>query len=170
MHGFTEDEWIGYLEGSLSAAGREVFEFHLKVCGSCARRHGRLGALREALLGAGERMRTGVDTSAERVARVHSAVLARLRVDSRAGRRLPVVQSIQVLRGRLGPMCGTESAERVIRLAARRCVARDVGELTHEHWPAFVTHLGSILAAFCGASPARNIVGVARRLGMEDAA
>jgi hypothetical protein len=67
-------------------------------------------------------------------------------------------------------MCGTESAERVIRLAARRSVAPDAGELTDEQWPAFVTHLGSILAAFCGASPARNIVGVARRLGMEDAA
>jgi hypothetical protein len=113
-------------------------------------------SLEAALLAAGERMRAGVDTGPRRVARVHSAVLARLR--------------IQVLRGHLGPMCGTESAERVIRLAARRSVAQDAGELTDEHWPAFVTHLGSILAAFCGASPARNIVGVARRLGMEDAA
>lgn len=112
--------------------------------------------LEAALLAAGERMRTGVDTGEERVYRVNSAVLARLR--------------IQVLRGHLGPMCGTESAERVISLAARRSVAPDAGELTGEHWPAFVTHLGSILAAFCGASPARNIVGVARRLGMEDAA
>lgn len=137
MHGFTEDEWMSYIE--------------------------------KALLAAGERMRTGVDTGMDRVARINSAVLARVRIESEAKRRIPVVQSIQVLRAHLGPMCGTESADRVIRLAARRS-GPDVGELTGENWPAFVTHLGSILAAFCGASPARNIVGVARRLGMEDAA
>lgn len=170
MHGFAEDEWIGYLEGALPAGEREIFESHLRVCDGCALRYRRLKALREALIDAGERMRGSVDTDVERVARVHSGVLRRLRADPKAGRRLPVVQSIQVLRGHLEPICGTESAERVIRLAARRSVASGVDELTDEHWPAFVTHLGSILAAFCGISPARSIVKVARRLGMEDAA
>ncbi len=115
-----------------------------------------MSRLEAALLDAGERMRAGVDTGEERLSRVHSAVLARVR--------------IQVLRGRLEPMCGTGSAERVIRLAARRSDAQDPRDLTGERWPAFVTHLGSIMAALCGASPARNIVSVARRLAMEEAA
>ena len=169
MHGFSDEQWASYLEGSLPGADRLLLESHLKACGICARRRRDLATLSAFLHTAGERLREGVDTSPERIERMQSSLAAVLRAGQGAG-RVQVLHSIDVLRSRLGPMCGTESAERVIRLAAQRSGDRDAAELRDEHWPAFTTHLGDILAALCGTSAARNVVGLARSLGMEDAA
>lgn len=170
MHGFSEEEWIGYLEGSLPAEDRRAFESHLGACAPCARRASGLAGLGEALRAAGGRRRGRVNTGPDRVARIEKAVLARAGLGPASAPRFLVAQSIQVLRACLEPTCGTSSADRVIRLAARRSVPAGVDELTGAHWPAFVSHLGDILASLCGASAARSIVQMARTLGVEDAA
>jgi hypothetical protein len=56
-------------------------------------------------------------------------------------------------------MCGAGSADRALHLAAKRCSGIDLSDLTEAHWPAFLDHLGPILASLCGVSAVRAVLG-----------
>jgi hypothetical protein len=114
--------------------------------------------LERALLDSGSRLRHSVPAGAQRVARVEAGLAPRL-AEARRGHGEWIARGVESLRLELTPMCGAGSADRALRLAARRCSGVDLNALTEAHWPAFIDHLGPILASLCGISAVQAVLG-----------
>jgi len=128
-----------------------------------------LAALEAALTAEGERRRAGVDMDADRVERVVASLRRRL-LECDEARSRSVAGAVRLLRAHLRILCGEESAEQMLSIAAMRTSGGSVEDLTVHHWPEFIVHLGGVLRSLCGISPARAVMEMAYGLRAENQA
>ena len=81
-----------------------------------------------------------------------------------------MVGAVRLLRAHLRLLCGEQSAEQMLSIAAMQTSGGNVEDLTARHWPEFTVHLGGVLRSLCGVSPARAVMDMAHSLEAENRA
>ena len=143
MHGFTEAEWMAYVDQELAPPDRARLEAHLKDCPDCRRMCGELLTGHRLFSESALRLGEELHAAGEEVDRVVALGMLRLN-------EAPLLNRIDQLLLALAPICGSAAAERSMRMAALDAANSSVHALTESHWPDFVSHLSANVALFCG--------------------
>jgi hypothetical protein len=151
LHGFSEQEWTDYLEGHADETLRDRFEAHLIGCVSCwefnelmamatstLRREGQ--ASRETLVLQDRQLQTGLGAV---YARIHTAV-------TDAPPSAEMQEGLAHLADVLTPMCGSQTANRALQVAAITSPAQTLDQINAANWDSFLERLASITSVMCG--------------------
>lgn len=149
-HGISENEWEGYLNGTLAAAQRDQVDAHLIGCVPCWEFHQRMAALDAQLRQAGEARRDGFPLSDEKLQAGLHNVFARIHAQHRADEPDLVRQRLHELEAMMTVFCGTEVAASALQTAAQRSSAHSLKQVTRENWESFLQRLIAIAQVLCG--------------------
>ena len=159
MHGFSEQQWLEFLDGSLPAAQTARFTAHVGQCGDCRRTASELRAWQAAISAEAGRLCEGFHRSEAEVAALLDRFLDRLH---RGGAAIPIEKRLLLLNVLLTPLCGPEAVRRLVRAAGSACCAP---ALRDADWTLFINHLSALAASVCGTSAGRLIHQAGARLG-----
>ena len=109
----------------------------------------------------------------ERVHRLTARILACIHepAEERSARDQQfIAEALDTLREVLIPICGLNAVETTMRVAAERSSAAGLNGIRTPDWRAFVSSLSSIVASYCGITPARLVMAAAPRFQGENAA
>jgi len=143
MHGFSEAQWMAYVDQELAQPDRARIEAHLKECPDCRRMCGELLTGHRLFSESALRLEEDLRVADEEVERVVALGMMRLN-------EAPLLNRIDQLLSALAPICGSAAAERSMKMAALEAANSSVHGLTESHWPDFVSHLSANVALLCG--------------------
>ena len=143
MHGFSEAQWMAYVDQELASPDRARLEAHLKQCPDCRRMCGELLTGHRLFSESALRLEEDLRVADDEVDRVVALGMMRLG-------EAPMSDRIGLLHSALAPICGSAAAERSMRMAALDAANSSVHALTENHWPDFVSHLSANVALLCG--------------------
>lgn len=164
-HGISAEEWVDWIEGKLHAERADFMSRHIRACRECRLTHDDL-ILAHGRLEALNRRLAVEDAPLEAAARVHAAVLARLRIGSATEAGDTLEPAVAELRNLVEPLCGGPATDRAMERAAARCSA-GLGQLRREQWSQFLAQLSAILEVICGSSVAEWVAATTRDLPWE---
>jgi hypothetical protein len=166
-HGITEQEWNDYLEGTADDQTRDRLEAHLIGCLSCWETYEQLAQATSALRCGGARVRaelSATDQDLLRGARATFGKLAAAESKSAASDSTQPPAPEQLIPKRLDelealliPMCGSRTANRAMRTAAKTSPACSLEQVNAETWTPFLANLTSIAGVMCGETGAHLI-------------
>jgi anti-sigma factor RsiW len=167
-HGFTEKQWLEWLDGTLAPSDCARLESHVVNCARCSqlsadlRRWDYLVAAEATQLSQAFRL----DESA--VEQMLEQVLERIRDCEPSQMRSPAsrsaVEGTLLLRHLLAPLCGPVTARNAMRVAAERSSESGEPIVTEANWRLFISNLRCTMADVCGAQMGRLIEQVGRKL------
>ena|SRR5437899_1986630 len=159
-HLFSEEEWNDYIEGDVDDETRDRFEAHLIGCLSCWKFYERMANATEALRTSGAGMRAIFALQDRQLSAGLRGVFAKIDEAESAEREEPrrlIQQRLDTLAAVMAPMCGSQTATRALRAAARVSRARSLESVTEDNWTSFLTSLKPIAAVMCGETGARLV-------------
>jgi hypothetical protein len=159
-HLFSEEEWNDYIEGDVDDETRDRFEAHLIGCLSCWKFYERMANATEALRTSGAGMRAIFALQDRQLSAGLRGVFAKIDEAESAEREEPrrlIQQRLDALAAVMAPMCGSQTATRALRAAARVSRARSLESVTEDNWTSFLTSLKPIAAVMCGDTGARLV-------------
>ncbi len=163
IHGFSEEEWNDYIEGQVDDEARDRIEAHLIGCLSCWEFYERMANATRALRVNGAGMRATFALQDRQLRAGLRAVFAKINAaevwTSKAGAlsHHSIRQKLESLVAVMTPMCGSQTAIKALRAAARISPARSLELLTRDNWEPFLASLKSIAAVMCGETGARLV-------------
>ncbi len=159
-HLFSEEEWIDYVEGRIADETRDRIEAHLIGCLSCWEFYERMANATRALRKGGAGMRAALALPDRRLAAGLRGVFAKINEVEEAKGEQPrhaIQRRLDALEAVMAPMCGSQTATRALRAAARVSHARSLERVTEDNWPSFLASLKAITAVMCGETGARLV-------------
>lgn len=157
IHGFSDEEWTSYLDGD--AQHEDRLEAHLIGCQSCWEFNERMSKTEIRLRETGASARLSFPLQDASLHRSLSNVLARIHAESAltSGQAREVRERLDTLKHVLAPMCGSTTAVRALRAAAKGSPARSLERLNEDNWSSFLTSLKSIAVVMCGETGAHLV-------------
>lgn len=159
MHGFSEQQWLEFLEGALPADQTARLTAHVGQCEECSRTASELRTWQAAISAEAGRLCQGFHRSEAEISALLDRFFDRL---YRGGPAIPIEKRLLLLDVLLTPLCGPEAVRRLVRAAGSACRAAD---LQDSDWPLFITHLSALAASVCGTAAGRLIHQAGARLG-----
>jgi Putative zinc-finger len=159
-HLFSEEEWNDYIEGEVDDETRDRFEAHLIGCLSCWKFYQRMANATQALRVNGAGMRAVFALQDRQLSSGLRGVFAKLDEAEAAKRDQPrrqIQQRLDTLAAVMAPMCGSQTATKALRAAAKVSPARSLERVTEDNWTSFLTSLKPIADVMCGETGARLV-------------
>jgi hypothetical protein len=159
-HLFSEEEWNDYIEGEVDDEMRDRFEAHLIGCLSCWKFYQRMANATHALRVSGAGMRAVFALQDRQLSSGLRGVFAKLDEAEAAKREQPrrqIQQRLDALAAVMAPMCGSQTATKALRAAAKVSPARSLERVTEDNWTSFLTSLKPIADVMCGETGARLV-------------
>lgn len=156
MHGFTEQEWEGYLEGQLTPEEQDRIEAHMLGCWACWDRYDQMKLTTDQLYEAGAEVRHSVQPSEMQLQVALRQVMQRVNPLAEATPE-QIQQRLERLELVMARMCGTRTATQALQYAAKGSPARSLELVTAENWEPFLENLTSIAGVMCG-EPGAHLV------------
>ena len=156
IHGFTEEQWDGYIEGHLDGETRDCIEAHLIGCLSCWEFHERMATATRALRGSAAGVRAIFALQDQQLHAGLRGVFEKISAAEANENKLAVQphlaiqQKLDALAAVMTPMCGSNTAINALLVAAQGSPARSLEQVTHDNWTPFLSRLKSIAAVMCG--------------------
>ncbi len=160
-HGFSEETWIKWSEGTLDAPSRHRMEEHVTACAECARMQTEMRLWRERLAEEGAKLRSALTLPEPEISRMLAESLERVQQpDYRAA------EGLAFLRALLAPVLGAGA----IRAAIDRSVLRAAPNgMSSRLWAAFTAEFKQTIEAIHGVAAGRLAAGAALSLTIRDA-
>lgn len=154
-HGFNEQQWLSYIEGTLDGAERRLLEEHLAVCQECAAETVQQRRWHDQL------RQEGLKLSAALQAHQDAADfewLMRRSLDSLRGDRpaWTVREGLSLLRFVMEPICGSGATRAAMNLAIKRSAGEE-NALSETNWGLFIGNLREATTLVCGLATGRLI-------------
>jgi anti-sigma factor RsiW len=165
QHGFSQHDWLAYLEGRLSEQATIRIDRHLTECAECAEFVERTREWERQILSAARAIKEDRFAAPERVEELLMEAIGRLGTGRPA--RIRPIGAILVLRRLLEPLLGRRVAEAFVDLAIRRSALTDAAELEPQTWPAFVEQLCLAAESLGGINTQRMIKRAGARMAAE---
>lgn len=159
-HLFSEEEWNDYIEGEVDDEARDRFEAHLIGCLSCWKFYQRMANATHALRVNGAGMRAVFALQDRQLSSSLRGVFAKIDEAEAAKRDQPrrqIQQRLDALAAVMAPMCGSQTATKALRAAAKVSPARSLERVTEDNWTSFLTSLKPIADVMCGETGARLV-------------
>lgn len=151
MHGIADEAWEDYLCGQAVGQARELIDAHLTICSECRELAQRLKLTARLLREAGTEARRRLAPSEDHLYHGLHDLFARVLAEKEAqSGQHNIRQRLSELEVVIAEMCGTQTAARALRSAARRSPARSLEQLTIETWQPFLERLTAITSVVCG--------------------
>jgi len=160
MHVLSEEEWNDYIEGRIDDETRDRVEAHLIGCLSCWEFNERMANATRALKVSGAGMRAIFALQDRQLSAGLRAVFAKINEAESAERGQPrraIQQRLDALAAVMAPMCGSQTAIKALRAAAKFSPARSLELVTEDNWTPFLTSLKSISTVMCGETGAKLV-------------
>ena len=149
-HPITPENWIDYVDGSLSVSKTRILEAHLLDCCECRQTASQLRDVEDVLASMAADDPRALLTSAE---------MEQAKGDFVTGLQASDLSSrLKRAHNLLTPICGAGITDRVLRTAARRAFVRSPENMTAHDWPDFIAHLTRIMVLMCGEPTAAALV------------
>lgn len=165
QHGFSESDWLAYLEGRLAEGAAAEIDRHVAGCAECAQFVNRSREWERQILEATRKVAEYPFATRERVEELLLAALDRIDMGETA--RIRPSGAILVLRRLLEPLLGHKVAEGFIDLAMRRASLSGAADLEPHTWPLFVEQLCLAAESLGGANTERMIARAGARMAAE---
>jgi hypothetical protein len=149
-HGIKPEEWEAYVEGSLPAAEHDHLEAHLTNCWGCWEHVEELQTATAQLREAGAKVRRSLPLPDVQLHAGLQRALAKLRTAENAADAATIQQRLDFLAHVLAAMCGTQTAQQALRVAAQRSGAQTLESISADNWDSFLLRLTSIATVMCG--------------------
>jgi anti-sigma factor RsiW len=168
-HGFTERQWLEWLDGTLQHSERARLETHVVNCARCSRLSADLRRWDSVVAAEATQLSQAFSVDESAVEKMLEEALERIRESEPS--QMPTtpvsrsaVEGTLLLRHLLAPLCGPVTARNAIRVAAER--SSELGEpmVTEANWRLFISNLRCTMADVCGAQMGRLIEQVGRKL------
>ncbi|HKX33514.1 MAG TPA: zf-HC2 domain-containing protein [Blastocatellia bacterium] len=159
-HGISEKEWNDYLEGEAGDQLRDRIEAHLIGCLPCWEFHEQMALTTRILREAGEEMQSILALQDPQLRDGLHGVFRRIKAaESTAAvlRRYSIQKRLDALAAVMAPMCGSETAFKALKAAAKVSPARSLEQVTADNWAPFLTSLKSIAVVMCGETGAHLV-------------
>jgi len=156
IHGIKEEEWNDFLEGRLDEEARDRIEAHLIGCLYCWELYRQMARMTQALISAGEEIRTAVALQDHQLEEGIRKFYARIS-EPNAVYKNPIQQRLDALTAILASMCGKETAHKALSVAAQTSPARTIDQVTLDNWTPFLSNLKSIATVMCGETGAHLV-------------
>ena len=156
IHGFKEEEWNDFLEGRLDEESRDRIEAHLIGCLYCWELYRQMARMTQALISAGDEIRTAVALQDHQLEEGIRKFYARI-TEPNTVLKNPIQQRLDALTAILAPMCGKETAHKALHAAAQTSPARTIEQVTLDNWTPFLSNLKSIATVMCGETGAHLV-------------
>lgn len=159
-HGFAQQEWFEYLEGTLPPAQRAHLSAHLDSCPQCAQLLHQIRAWEQKVEEEARSLVLHVERHPYDLDRMSTEMMCRIRLDSPpalAARGMVFAEAVRLLQSVLDPLCGKGAAASAVRMAAERTGGWLDRRLSSERWPVFVRNLGEGVGAVYGV-PAQLLI------------
>ncbi|MGH9766162.1 MAG: zf-HC2 domain-containing protein [Blastocatellia bacterium] len=163
IHGFSEEEWNDYIEGPIDDETRDRIEAHLIGCLSCWEFYERMANATRALRVNSAGTRAIFALQDQQLHAGLRGVFAKINAaevwKSKAGAlsHHTIQEKLEALAAVMAPMCGSQTAIKALRAAARISPARSLELVTKDNWAPFLASLKSIAAVMCGETGARLV-------------
>jgi hypothetical protein len=159
-HGFTEAEWMGYLDGTLPESTCARIRVHLELCGECCSLHDQLLEWESVVNEEVSRLDGAATRSPAEIALLTAKFLQSLR-DSEIrpiqGAPFKPVEAVRLLRALLDPLCGAGAARNAVQLATGQSCRAGEQAVSVPNWSLFVRNLSKNVGCVYG-SPARVLI------------
>ncbi len=170
-HGFSERQWLEFLDGTIEPAEQAQVLEHLAGCADCATLASELVVWRTRLLEEGQGLREAFSVPEEAFQSMLSSSIERIRSAEPAGVRSSfgwtAAEGIIVLRFLMEPICGPGTARATIELAVQRS-AGEGSRVTGSNWRLFVGNLSDAAAWICGSAFGRLVYRAGLGLAIEE--
>lgn len=172
-HGISEQQWLEYVDGTLSEREVARLRTHLLICAECAEVPIELNEWRELMLKEARTLRGNVLLSELEIESLLVRSIERIRQQAppviRNSFRWSTAEGMLLLRSLMEPICGLGTARATMTLAARRSTADDESRITERNWRLFVANLSDAIASVCGSAAGRLISRAGACLAIEEA-
>lgn len=169
IHGFAEKDWNDYVEGTADDQTRDRIEAHLIGCFRCWEMYEQLSQTTGALRSSGEILRGVLSLQDQQLHDGLCAVFARIQQETpfdSDSRPHEVQVRLNFLEAVLAPMCGSQTASKALRAAAKAIPSSKLNIVTTENWEPFLERLASFATVMCGETGA-NLVRVSGKVCFE---
>jgi len=162
-HIFSEETWNDYIEAQIDDETRDRIEAHLIGCLSCWEFYERMANATQALRANGAGIRAIFALQDQQLSAGLRGVFRKLNgTDGERSERLSqprraIQQKLDALAAVMTPMCGSQTAIKALRAAARVSTACSLDRVTEDNWTSFLASLKSIAAVMCGETGARLV-------------
>jgi hypothetical protein len=162
-HVFSEETWNDYIEGRIDDETRDRVEAHLIGCLSCWEFNERMANATQALRINGAGMRAIFALQDQQLSAGLRGVFRKINAEDAEGSerlaqpRRVIQQKLDALAAVMAPMCGSQTAIKALRAAARVSPACSLERVTEDNWTSFLASLKSIAAVMCGETGARLV-------------
>jgi hypothetical protein len=166
-HGYSHEDWLAFLDGTLAEEQRTRLIGHARECDTCAATLAGFAQWEQMLAAEAADSRLLLKAADERVQRLTARILERIHepADARSATdREFINEALDTLRAVLIPICGLNAVETTLRVAAERTSGAGLNRVGTPNWREFVVSLSSIVASYCGITPARLVIAAAPRL------
>ncbi len=154
-HGFTETQWVEYLDGTLAKSACARIRAHLEVCEECRRMHDQLLEWESVVIAEVSRLNVAASRSNAEMDLLAGSFFQRIRENEigstkRAG--LKTVEAVRLLRALLDPLCGAGAARNAVRLATEQSCRAGEDNVSVPNWGLFVRNLSKNVGCVYGSS------------------
>ena len=159
QHGFSEQQWLDYSDGTLDPETCSRIERHLRECPACLELTADLYAWRGLLTAEAAHLRDTCMLPEWRMERLLESTLNRVRFRHPQSFRNPGMtprEGMLLLRCLLESICGRGTARATMELAMRRSTDRS-GDIDGQNWPVFVACLSDAIASVCGSAAGKLV-------------
>jgi len=160
-HGFSEQQWIDYLDGSLDMRQSAGLRDHARSCPECAERLRELSLWHEKLVEEAAVVRGAFDASLTDLDRLLSASLERIRPFEPSAYfgdpSWSFREAVTLLRLLVEPFCGSGTAGATIHLAVQRSTLNGIYADTPAAWNLFVSNMSEVVSSVCGTAAGRLV-------------
>lgn len=166
-HGYSHEDWLGYLDGTLAGKRRQQLIVHSATCRSCAATLAGFTEWQRMLAAEAAESRALLRAADQRVQRLTARILACIHEPAEERSTTDqefIADALETLRAILIPICGLKAVETTMQVAAERSSAAGLNRVGTPNWREFVSSLSSIVASYCGVTPGRLVMAAAPRL------
>jgi hypothetical protein len=171
-HGYSHEDWLAFLDGTLAEEQRKRLIVHSRECANCAATLSGFAQWEQMLAAEAAVSQVLLKAADKRVHRLTARILERIHESAEersATDQELVAEALDTLREVLVPICGLNAVETTMQVAAERSSAARLNRVGTPNWRDFVTSLSSVVASYCGITPARLVMAAAPRLQGESA-